>query len=546
MNKSILWKKWLYPEETWENFFEYFYRTREIKDEDFFLNWEYPKWLIHENHLPDIEKAVKRIKNAIEKKERIIVFWDYDCDWIPWTAICVDSLKQLWAEVSYRIPHRENDWYWLKNYFLDEFKEKNVKLVITVDNWINAIEEAKYAKKLWIDLVITDHHSIQDWLIPEAIAVVNPQREEYKKFKEICWAVVWWKVMIALAKEIKWEEWANENIRDKHIELAGLSTVTDIMQLKSENRIIVKEWISRIQKTKNEWLLALFEEMGHDLKKDIGSEFFWFQLWPRINASWRMNHWHIWVQLLLWNKNHAKPLEKLNNKRKKIVETALKELENHHFENQVVIIKNKDWTSWIIWLIAWKIQEKFGLPVIALQERENELVGSCRAPEWFNMFEFLTEFKDLFLHFWGHAQACWLTIKKDNFEKFKKKADIKSLEIMNENPIENLFNIDFEINHNELNLELGEKIKKLQPFWKWNRSPIFVLKNTKVKAFLVWKEKEHLSLSFSWNRAIGFFLWAHHQKIRNSETIDLAFTISTQVWKWKNQLHLRIIDIKVK
>lgn len=545
MNKSLLWKKWLYPEKNWEDFFEYFYRTRNIENEDIFLNEKYPEWLISEDKLPDIKIAVKRLKQAIENKERIIVFWDYDCDWIPGTAICVDSLRQLWAEVSYRIPHREEDWYWLKNYFLDEFKKNNVKVVITVDNWIASIEEAKYAKEIWIDLIITDHHKIQDWKIPEALAVVNPQREEYLEFKEICWACVWWKTMIALWKEIKWEKWANENIRDKHIELVALSTITDIMQLSSENRIIVKEGLKKIKKTKNEWLLELFIEMGHDLKKEITSDFFWFQLWPRINASWRMSHWHIWVQLLLWNKNHAKWLEELNNKRKKIVEIALKELEKSHFENEVIIIKNKNWPSWIIWLIAWKIQEKFWLPVIAFQEREDKLVGSCRAPEWFDMFEFLTEFKDLFMHFWGHPQACGLTIETKNLDIFKEKASKKSTKIMKENPLENIFKIDFEIKDEELNLELWEKIKKLHPFWKWNKSPIFLIKEIKVKSFLVWKNKEHLSLSFWKNRAIWFFLWEHFEKIKNAKTLDIAFNLWTQEWKWKQQLNLRIIDLKI-
>lgn len=543
MTKSLLWKKWLYPEKNNADFFEYYYKTREIEDIDFFHNWKYPDWLIDERKLPDIDIAVEIIKKAIKNNERIIVFWDYDCDWIPWTAICTDALKKLWAQVSYRIPHREDDWYWLKKYFLDEFKEKDVKLVITVDNWIASFEEAKYAKEIWIDLIITDHHEVQDWVIPDALATVNPQREEYKEFKDICWAVVAWKIMIALWKEIKWEEWSNEKIRDKYIELAALSTVADVMPLKSENRVIVRKWLEKIKRTENEWLLALFEEMWHDLGKDITSDFFWFQLWPRINASWRMSHGHFWVQLLLWNTDHAKYLENLNNQRKTIVNNALEKIENRIFENELVIVEDKEWNSWIIGLIAWKIQERSWLPVIALQEKEKELVWSCRSPEWFNMFEFLSEFRDDFLYFWWHAQACWLTIKKENYKDFKNRALKLWNEMIEENPLENHLKLDFEIDTSEIDLELAKKIKKLEPFWKWNKSPIFLVKEIKPEIFKVWRKKEHVSFSFKWKKAIWFFLWEHFDKIKKSSDIDIAFAIETQKWNWEEKLNLRIIDL---
>jgi len=131
-----------------------------IKDHNKYFDKKYPDSLHDENLLPDIKIAINRIIKAIEDQEKIIIFWDYDCDWIPWTAICVETLRDLWAQVSYRIPDREIDWYWLKNYFLDEISNSWASLIITVDNWISAINEVKYANKLWMDIIISDHHEV--------------------------------------------------------------------------------------------------------------------------------------------------------------------------------------------------------------------------------------------------------------------------------------------------------------------------------------------------------------------------------------------------
>lgn len=555
--KSITWKKWQLLSdkfsEEFENFTDFFLYSRKISNRENFFNWKYPENLRDWKNLKDIDKWIARVKSAIEKWERIIVFWDYDCDWIPWTTILFDSLKNLWAQVSYRIPNRENDWYWLKDYFFDEFKEKNVKLVITVDNWIASINEAEYAKKLWIDVIITDHHEVQDWKIPDCVAVINPQRPDCEYwFWWICWAVVAWKFAIEIWKELKWEDYANEFIRDKYIELAWLSTVADIMPLVDENRIIVKEALRKIKNTENPWIKAILKEMKFKAEWDLSSDFFWFQLWPRINATWRMHEWIFWVQLLLWNTEIAPFIEKLNSERKNLVSWILKQVtqdlekksEREWKINELIILNNPNWKSWIIWLIAWKITENLNLPSIALQDKWDFLVASCRAPEWFNIFELLSNFKEKFSHFWWHEQACWFSIPKENFEEFEIEARKLWKEMLENSPLENFLTADFELKNEHLNLNFLDEMKKLEPFWKWNSSPKFIIKNISPEFFKVWKEKTHLQIKFFWNRAIYFNSWHFHEKLI-WKNCDIVFTINENFFNWERQLNLQVLDIAI-
>ncbi len=544
MQKSLLWKLWQYPDIEQEDFMNLYLQNNWIKDHNKYFDKKYPDSLHDENLLPDIKIAINRIIKAIEDQEKIIIFWDYDCDWIPWTAICVETLRDLWAQVSYRIPDREIDWYWLKNYFLDEISNSWASLIITVDNWISAINEVKYANKLWMDIIISDHHEVWENL-PEACAVVNPLRMDSDyPFESISWACVAWKLMIWLAKKIKWEAYANLNVRDKFIDLVALSTVTDIMPLRDENRVIVSKWLEAIKNTNNQWILEIFKELKVDNKTTFDSDFFWFALWPRINAAWRMASPYYALQLLLWKKKFASVLEKLNKTRKKQVEIALDQVENSDIDlNNIVILNSTEWKSGIIWLIAWKITEKHNTPSIILQEKNWNFVWSCRAPVWFNIYEFLSQFNKYFSHFWWHAQACWFSMKKGNFDQFKKLVLEKWLKSLSSTPIVNNLELSYLLNESELSMDFIIELIKFEPFWHWNRKPIFLIKNIKNDFSLVGQDKSHITLKFWWQRAIWFWFWKFEDKLRENKHIDLAVTLWTQVWNWKKQINIQIQDI---
>lgn len=547
MKKSILWKTWQYPKERKWDFASFFLQENWISDHEWYFAKKYPEWLYPENLLPDIDIAVERIEKAIKNNERIVVFGDYDCDGIPGTAICVEVLQKLWANVSYRLPHREKDGYWLKKYFIDDLKSKNVDLVITVDNWIAAFEECKYAKELWIDIIITDHHETHEWKIPEAIAVINPQISSSQyPMKEICWANVAWKLMIALAKKMKWEKYAEKHVRDRYIDLVALSTVTDIMPLIWENRIIVSRWLEDFRNTENSGILEIFKIMNLEEWKEIDADFLAFQLWPRINAAWRMDDPYFALQLLLWKTNHAIHIESLNEKRKVTVEEALAELKNVKDKMEwVVILESKNWNAGIIWLIAWKITEKYNLPSIILQEKEDSLSASCRAPVWFNMFQFLGNFRELFSHFWGHAQACWFSISKSNYKIFKEKAKELWVELLAKSPLENILNLKYEIFRHELTHDFLKELKRLEPFWHWNRKPVFLAREIQWYWDSIWDSFQHLVWNIWWARSIWFNLWEHTENLKKAKSLDLAITLELRKWKWVDQINVQIEDAMI-
>lgn len=545
--KSVLWKIWQYPIDRKLDFLSSFIEKNKIHNPEEFFAKEYPKWLYSESLLPDIDKAVVRIIKAINNNERIVIFWDYDCDWIPWTAICVETIASLWWIVSYRIPHREKDWYWMKKYFLDDLYQKKVSLLITVDNWIASFEEAEYAKKLWIDLIITDHHEIHGWKIPDALAIINPKLHNSKyPMKEICWACIAWKLMIALVKKIKSESYANKYVRDKYVDLVALSTVTDVMPLIWENRVIVAKWLEDIKKTENTWLIELFKIMNVNPWDELSADFFAFQLGPRINAAWRMSDPYFALQLLLWNKDHARYLEDLNNQRKKTVDVITKFFEkNKDSINWLVILEDSSWTTWVIWLIAWKITEKYNLPSIILHDQWNKLVASCRAPEWFNIFDFLINFKSEFIHFWWHEKACGFSIKKENYHKFKNEAKFLWNTILEKSPLINVLDLHYEIFQEEINFNFLKDLKKLEPFWHWNKKPLFLVKNISTKWDIIWESYNHIIWNIWWNRCVWFFLWEYFDDIKLAKSIDLAISLELKKWKWNDQIWIQIEDIMI-
>ena len=546
MKKSLLWKIWTYPDHNQKDFMNHFLKNNWVKNHESFFEKKYPQALHSEDKLKDIQIAIDRIKRAIIDKEKIIIFWDYDCDWIPWTAICVETLQALKANVSYRIPDRENDWYGLKNYLIDEIKKTWASLIITVDNWISAINEVKYANELWIDIIITDHHEVWDSL-PEAFAIVNPLRKDCDyPFKNISGACVAWKLMIWLAKKINWEPYSDLHVRDKYVDLVALSTVTDIMPLIDENRVIVSKWLEKIAKTRNIWIQEIFKEIKVNEKTKYDADFFWFSLGPRINAAGRMASPYYALQLLLWNKDFASILEKLNSLRKIQVEIAIEQVEKSNMDlENVVILSSKKWKSWIIGLIAWKITEKYNTPSIIMQEKEWSYVWSCRAPIWFNMYNFLSQFSNCFSHFWGHAQACWFSMEKWNFEVFEKLVLEKWKQLLLSNPLINNLDLTYILNEWELSIDFTQELEKFEPFWNWNKKPIFLIKDINNNFNLVWHDKSHMLFKFWWHRAIWFWLWRFENILSKTQNIDLAVTLWIQFWNWKKQMNIQVKDIMI-
>lgn len=512
--------------------------------EDLKLNSEISD--LHDPYLlKDMDKAVERIKQAVKLNQRIVIFWDYDVDGVTSTSILVHFLKKVWAEVSYRLPHRVKDGYWMKSYFIDELKPLDVKLIITVDCWTRDIDVIKYAKQNWIDVIITDHHAVPDVIPEEAVAIINPKRKDCEyPFKFLAWAWVAFKLMMALSKEF-FNEYESLKYINESLDIAAIWTVADCMPLIWENRTIVTLWLKRIKESRSVWIRKLISDKIED---DLDADIFWFLIWPRINAAWRLDTPYKALNLILnnWDKidEIIYEIENINSKRKDLTklftEDAMGKIDN---KNKILFYHSKEIEHGIIWIVAWRLTEKFHKPSIVLKDEWEKLVASCRSPEYFSIINILEKYKSYFLHFWWHKQAAWFSISKDRFEEFKNEITKELNQIEFSDDIK-IINVDKVIPIEQFWYNLFDKAQEFKPFWIWNPKPIFMFDDFVIDwVEYLWKTKEHITLKNKyWIKIVWFNMWEYFDILKTGYKWNLLFELDLNIWMGKRNLSCRIVD----
>lgn len=517
-----------------------------------FENWEFIiDWKFEDLHNPfelkDMQKAVDRIKEAKNKGERVMIFWDYDVDGVTSTSILMHFFRKIWLDASYRVPHRVKDWYWMKKYFIDEMATLSVNLIVTVDCWTKDLDVITHAKNLWIDVIVTDHHAVPDIISEDAVAVINPKRDDCNyMYKHLAWAWVAFKLVQALVYDFFDKKEAEKYLKST-IDIAAIWTVADCMRLTWENRIIVQEWLKQIRNSRSLWIKKLiWDKINEDLDADI----FWFQIWPRLNAAWRMDSPYKAVNLLLNNSENIdkiiSEIEQLNEKRKyftkEFVEDALWRVNK---EDNIIFYISPAIEHGIIWIVAWRITEQFHKPSIVLKDEWDKLVASCRSPEYFSIVDILDKYKDYFVTFWWHKQAAGFTITKEKFREFKTNI-LKEVNSLDFSENKRIINIDKVIALEEIWFSFLNKINKYKPFWLWNEKPIFLVRNFEYeKLEFLWKGRDHLKFTTKyWFKIFAFFMWEFYEKIKNNKApINIVFDMSEDFWNGKKSIMLKIIDI---
>lgn len=517
-----------------------------------FENWEFIiDWKFEDLHNPfelkDMQKAVDRIKEAKNKGERVMIFWDYDVDGVTSTSILMHFFRKIWLDASYRVPHRVKDWYWMKKYFIDEMATLSVNLIVTVDCWTKDLDVITHAKNLWIDVIVTDHHAVPDIISEDAVAVINPKRDDCNyMYKHLAWAWVAFKLVQALVYDFFDKKEAEKYLKST-IDIAAIWTVADCMRLTWENRIIVQEWLKQIRNSRSLWIKKLiWDKINEDLDADI----FWFQIWPRLNAAWRMDSPYKAVNLLLNNSENIdkiiSEIEQLNEKRKyftkEFVEDALWRVNK---EDNIIFYISPAIEHGIIWIVAWRITEQFNKPSIVLKDEWDKLVASCRSPEYFSIVDILDKYKDYFVTFWWHKQAAGFTITKEKFREFKTNI-LKEVNSLDFSENKRIVNIDKVIVLEEIWFSFLNKINKYKPFWLWNEKPIFLVKNFEYeKLEFLWKWRDHLKFTTKhWFKIFAFFMWEFYEKIKkNKAPINIVFDMSEDFWNGKKSIMLKVIDI---
>lgn len=542
----------------------YHYRTllnaTEIQE---FLDPSLEKGLHDPFLLKNMERAVARIRNAIETHEKIIIFGDYDTDGITSTAILFDALTTLRAEVSYRLPHRLEDGYGLNLKTIQEIHKIGVKLLITVDCGIANEPQIRVAKEQGIDVIVTDHHRLALTFPDSAYAVIHPKQPGCPyPYKELTGAGVAFKLAQALINNTLSLD-ADQKIADL-LDLAALGTIADLAPLTGENRVIVKFGLQHIESSKRPGLHFLKKIAGTKSDRKLNTHDVSFQLTPRLNAAGRIQSPYYALQLLLSSANQAarlaRHLDNLNRQRQEIMLEAVTEADNllqkEMPDAPIFIAKSPDWHIGIIGLVAGRLAEKINRPVIIMHDRGTELIGSARSPAAFNIVEALQAHAPLLEHFGGHHQAAGFSIsasKLDQFIESMKQYAHERLQFLDLRPT---LHIDSEISLPEITNDLFHKIDHCAPFGIGNPAPTFLLPAVTIKN-LKTMGRDHKHLSFHCiqsetpaliNRVTAFSFGPYFEKIHqisNSAYADLVIQLHENTWNGRSSLELQLLDLRI-
>lgn len=500
--------------------------------------------------ITDMDIAVNRIIKAIENKENITIYGDYDVDGITSITVLKSFLNDIGVETNTYIPNRLIEGYGLNKEAINKISKKGSNLMITVDCGISAIEEIEYANSLGIETIITDHHEAGNE-IPKAIAVIDNKRKDSKyPFRELAGVGVVFKLIQAIGIKLN----LKEESYLKYLDIVCIGTISDIVPLVDENRVIAKLGLLLVAQTKNIGLRSIINSSGYN---KIDSNTISFGVAPRINACGRMGKAEEALELFLSkDKNEVNELtNKLNEHNRKrqetekaIFENALEKIKAEHLdENKAIIVGGENWHHGVIGIVSSKITEMYFKPSILLSFEENGIgKGSGRSIPGFDLHEALMKCSDTIEKFGGHSMAVGITVKKDNLEKFKKEFE----QIATQSKIDEIIpiiNIDAKVDLSDIDKEMVESLKQLEPFGEANKMPVFAFKNLKIDSIRALSEGKHLKLTLKDNNyiinAIGFNIGYLANEYRIGDKIDVAGVLEINTFNGVDNLQINIKDI---
>ena len=454
--------------------------------------------------MKDMDKAVEILREKLEEGKRLRVIGDYDIDGVNATYILLEGLKRLGADADYDIPDRMTDGYGLNIHLIQRAYDDGVDTVLTCDNGIAAAEEIAFGKDMGMTVIVTDHHEVpfEEWggkkqyLLPPADAVVDPKRPDCEyPFPHLCGAAVAYKLMEAL-----WESMGRDSEDlDDLIENVAIATVGDVMDLKGENRIFVKEGLQMLERTRNPGLRSLIECTGL-ADKTISAYHIGFVLGPCLNASGRLDTAKRALRLLEAKTRKeadqlAWDLKALNDSRKEMTEKAVKEAElmveaSALKEDRVLVIYLPDCHESLAGIVAGRIRERYYKPAFVLTNASEGLKGSGRSIEAYSMYEELSRCKDLLMRFGGHRQAAGLSMKRENLESFRKM--INDHCTLTPQDLTEKVVIDMEMPFSCVTEGLIRELALLEPFGKGNTKPVFAARNVRLMDMRVIGRKKNV------------------------------------------------------
>jgi single-stranded-DNA-specific exonuclease len=546
-------KVWEIKERKHKDIVKQLLENRGVLDFDQFLNPDFDKDLLDPTKLPDFEVAAKRIVAAKKKGEKIGIFADYDADGIPGAAFFKKTLDRIGIESEVYIPSRAEG-YGLKEEGIKFLISKGSSLIVSIDLGIRDIKAAQYCKKRDIDLIITDHHVPADEK-PDALAVINPKLKGAKyKFDGLSGAGVIFKFVVGLAKYFPK---IDEKFLKWNLDLIAISTISDVVPLTHENRVIAKYGLMVLRKTRNIGLKELYKVAGIDPKK-IESYTVGFQIGPRINAPGRIDHATKSFQLLTSDdaeeaKELALWLNEKNEERQAMMDAVISEAEakikRGNLDKNKIIVVFGQWQKGVLGPSASKIVEKYARPAILFSHGEKYLTGSARSVEGVDILRVLEDASRSIKNFGGHKGAAGVTIDTEKKGQFLKNI-YKSAEVnIDDKDLVKKIKVDVAIDFSEISMRLYDIIEKLMPFGMGNPKPVFTTSGAEIIDHRkVGREEKHLSLKLKEagreTRGICFGFENCSTVKYDNVKYDIAYQIIEDNWNGNKELKLQVVDIK--
>lgn len=503
----------------------------------------YDPFLIH-----DMQKAVDRINEAIENEEKILVYGDYDADGITSTVLLVETLISMGANVSSYIPNRFEEGYGPNKEAFTKIINSGISLIITVDNGIAGVEEIDLANELGCDVIVTDHHKIQDTM-PNAYAIIHPEHPDGNyPFKKLAGVGVAFKLAHALL----------EIFPDFLLDLVAIGTIADMVSITDENRIFVKQGLELLNEDPRIGLKMLLELSSIDTK--IDEQTVGFYIAPKLNSIGRMDSAKLGLTFLMAEdpvtaKALAEQIEQYNIERKQVTEDIVKDvinkIENSDKKEKNVIMVSGKYHEGVLGIVASNIVERYQKPVFIMNEKDGVLKGSARSIFDFNIYTAMNKISDLFLAFGGHTLAAGFSFEQSNFEKIEDFLDNEFEEFKQHNELKSSKNIDIVTSLEDISYQLLNSLDALKPYGMDFEKPSILIENAMVlnKSYFG-SEKQYLRLTIADEvgnlECISFKDISAFDKVEKNDIIDLLCTLDKNNFNGRSKLQAHIIDINIK
>ena len=507
----------------------------------------------------DMEPAVSRLEEAMKKKEKILIYGDYDVDGTTSVAMVYSFLKKFHSELDYYIPDRYAEGYGVSFKGIDYAINRGITLIITLDCGIKSMEKVAYAKEHRIDVIICDHHTPGE-MLPEAVAVLNPERHDSTyPFNALSGCGVGFKLLQAYAmrNNIPFE------VVSGYLDLVAVSIASDIVPLVDENRILAYHGLKKLNESPAVGLKAIISVAGL-ADKNITIDDIVFKIGPRINAAGRIESGKQAVELLVSEKTeeaalHCEKIDTHNQTRrnidKTITEEALQEIAKADKYKYSTVLYNPAWHKGVVGIVASRLIENYYRPTIVLTESNGYATGSARSIPGFDLYQAITACADLLESFGGHMYAAGITLRKDNVQKLRDRFEEVVRNSIGPDMLIPQIEIDAELNFKDISPKLFRILKQFEPYGPENMNPVFFAESVSDNGYarLVGSDEEHLQLGliqedlpFTVYRAIAFNQASHLRKIKKGSAFDIAYTLVENNFRGNTSIQLNVKDIKIE